>query len=103
MSSCVIKGKAFWELDNSGRKHLYFIISEPDIDDKVLIVFYQKAKELNASKVLFELLSGAIEKTVDLSENLLTKVQYGAKPSQFLPSKFKKYFDFFKPISPQII
>jgi hypothetical protein len=39
MSDWVVnKGKAFWGFDGSGKKHLHFIISKPDIDGKVLVV-----------------------------------------------------------------
>ena len=48
MSNCIIKGKAFWEFDGSGTKHLYFIVSEPDIDDKVLAVNITDANNLPA-------------------------------------------------------
>jgi hypothetical protein len=127
MNDWVVKGKAFWEFDGSGKKHLYFVISEPDIEDKVLVVnvtddqnapakydkscvitrheypaitknsvvFYWRAKELIASTVLVELQTGRIERSDDLSENLLNRIQAGAKTSDFLPDKAKKYFEYF--------
>jgi len=35
---CVIKAKGFKEMDMSGLEHMYFVLSEPDIEDKVLVV-----------------------------------------------------------------
>ncbi|MCA6071620.1 MAG: hypothetical protein LE168_04535 [Endomicrobium sp.] len=36
--SNVVRGKAFWKLDESGIRHLYFVLSEPNMDDIVLVV-----------------------------------------------------------------
>jgi hypothetical protein len=36
-SNAVI-GKDFWKLDESGKRHLYFVLSEPNMDDIVLVV-----------------------------------------------------------------
>jgi len=34
----MLKGESFWCNDNSGGEHLYFIISDPDSDNNVLVV-----------------------------------------------------------------
>ncbi|MCA6069855.1 MAG: hypothetical protein LE180_01865 [Endomicrobium sp.] len=36
--SNVIRGKAFWKLDESEKRHLYFVLSEPNMDNIVLVV-----------------------------------------------------------------
>ena len=35
---CIIRAKGFKEIDKSGVAHMYFVLSEPDIEDKVLVV-----------------------------------------------------------------
>ena len=35
---CIIKAKGFRETDLSGIEHMYFVLSEPDIEDMVLVV-----------------------------------------------------------------
>ncbi|AKL98041.1 hypothetical protein [Endomicrobium proavitum] len=50
MKSAIVKGKAFWEVDRSGVKHLYFVLSEPNIDDRVLVVNITDASGVPAGR-----------------------------------------------------
>jgi hypothetical protein len=127
MSDFSVKCKVFWLLDNSGKKHLRFVISDPNVDNKVLIVnatdikntiarndsscfiypgehpritkisviFYSMAEERNASSILSDIKDGKIKECENLSEELLSRIQNGAKRSKFLHKKFKKFFEFF--------
>jgi len=121
------KGTTFWRKDeDSDYRHLRFIISDPDVDNKVLVVGvtkfknnkredtscllhsgehkcikvesrirYSKAFEIEYSSLLQKNFKGNIELKANISSVLLARIQSGAKTTKALPSKFKKYFQYF--------
>jgi len=124
-----MKKKAFLLKDASPKKHLYFVITDPDQDNRVLIVnitsckrkihynnicillakenhhsfitkdsfvHYRKAQEINFLMFLKLQKENKLILKNDISNKLLLIIQDGAKNKKSdLPSKFKKYFDFF--------
>jgi hypothetical protein len=122
----MIKGIAFWYVgDEDEKKHLYFVISESDVDGKVLavnIATLHKPEISDNSCVLdvadypkiehksfvfyHEALEAATENIMTkpltfnrektrLTDKTLRKTQEGAKKSKFFPKKLKKYFEYF--------
>ncbi|MDR3306475.1 MAG: hypothetical protein LBS61_02205 [Endomicrobium sp.] len=121
----MLKGESFWCNDNSGGEHLYFIISDPDSDNNVLVVniteernrsdkscsldvgdhpsirkksvvYYRKALELNESKIATKILNKIYRNDIKLTDVILKKIQDGAKKSIFLSDNLKKYFEYFQ-------
>src|SRR6056297_2327314 len=121
-----MKKKSFLRNDDSGKKHLKIVISDPDAEDMVLVVSvssipqryrhddscelfvgdhpwikhpsfiaYNHCAELDRTKILSEHFSGEIILKEDISEELLLRIQEGAKRTKFLAQKYKKYFQFF--------
>ncbi|MCA6085012.1 hypothetical protein [Candidatus Endomicrobiellum agilis] len=105
---------------------MYFVVSDPDVDNSVLAVnmttlrslvradkacilnigdhpkikhqsfiFYQKAIEVSAPEIMIRVSSKEYNMAERLSDETLKKIQEGAKKSEFLPEKFKKYFEYF--------
>lgn len=58
-------------------------------------IAYRYAKELNYVKLLDERFKGHIIFKEDISEEVLIKIQKGAKKSKLLPLMFEKYFKYF--------
>jgi hypothetical protein len=58
-------------------------------------VAYIHSTELNRIKILQERFRGEIILKEDVSDELLKKIQQGARRTKFLKPKFKKYFEFF--------
>jgi hypothetical protein len=118
------KGIAFWRFDESGESHLYFVISDVDVDGNVLIVnvshfdenrdkscelgigdhrdikkrsivFYKKSFEVRMDRLLAMIMSKEAKSSDKLSAKVLKKIQDGARKSKLFPNKLRKYFEKF--------
>lgn len=102
-------------------RHCYFVISRPDPSGEVLVVNIStyrgfKGEETTCiinsgencfiTQTSYVVYSRALTMTLqdiknnrnpiyDVSDDLLLKIQNGAKQSDFLPAKFYKYFNLF--------
>jgi hypothetical protein len=122
-----MKGTVFWRKDDSGTNyHLRFVISDPDAENKVMIVhmttIYETGREdlscvlvpgdhhcvkhrsyirydnplvLDRVKILREKFNGTIQMVEDVTEEILLKIQEGARNNDALPEKFKPFIDYF--------
>lgn len=81
----------------TGREDLSCILNTEDhkrVKHKSYI-FYAKAEELSTIQILKLKFEGLIDIVEDLSDEVLNRIQEGAKASDFLPEKFYKYFEYF--------
>lgn len=131
MSKKSLKGNSFLKEDSKDsqgnpKRHLYIVISDSDVDNRVLIVSlntfknngredtscllfkgdhsfikqksyirYDRAEEIEEVRLLQLKLKGLIVLKEDISPKVLKRIQNGAKKSNALPRKFKKYFQYF--------
>lgn len=58
-------------------------------------IYYEKAEEMNEACILNMYFNNRIILRENISSELLTRIQKGAKKSKRLTNKFKKYFDYF--------
>lgn len=58
-------------------------------------IAYRYCNDLNQTKILQEHLRGEILLKDDISDELLERIQAGAKKTKFLAPKFRKYFQYF--------
>ncbi|WP_096525242.1 hypothetical protein [Candidatus Endomicrobiellum trichonymphae] len=58
-------------------------------------VAYQKALGVSVEKIMTKILRHCYKNTAKLTDEILRKIQEGAKKSNFLPQKLKKYFEYF--------
>ncbi len=58
-------------------------------------IAYQHCTELNRTRILNEHFHGEIIMKEDITDELLRRIQDGAKKTKFLALKYKKYFQFF--------
>lgn len=110
----------------AGNTHLWFVISSPDPEDKVLIVnattkrglpgednscllfkgdhscivhdsyiVYKHAREINIFKIGHMQHSSEIQCKEIAPDNLIKRIQDGAKITDFLNSEYEKYFYYF--------
>ena len=58
-------------------------------------IAYHKAEEINITKLLNDKMNRIIDFNDNLSEEVLIRIQEGAKESRLLKNRFKKYFYYF--------
>ena len=82
---------------NTGREDNSCILNvgdHPKVTRKSWIK-YSESEELLINKLLDDRLNKLIDFEEDISDELLQRIQDGAKKSLYLPRKFYKYFNFF--------
>jgi hypothetical protein len=58
-------------------------------------VLYKEAMEVSIGDIMVGIMKKDYKRVADISDNLLKKIQDGAKKSKFFPSKFKKFYECF--------
>lgn len=122
------KGSAIFLRDTYLREqvpeHLYFVISDADMDGKVLLVNlttdnghpdrscviklgqhpfvkhqsvinYRDAREANLTAIEEAVQRGAVTTHISATDDLLAQIQTGARNSMHLKGKFKRFYNFF--------
>ncbi|MES0492072.1 MAG: hypothetical protein ABUK01_18940 [Leptospirales bacterium] len=84
-------------LRNTGREDMSCIIlpGEHSFIRKESYIAYKYAEELSIIKILQQSMESSIIFMEDINQDLLIRVQNGAKISLLLPVKFRKYFEHF--------
>jgi hypothetical protein len=85
------------KIKNNGREDLSCVLRKGEhrclTDDSY--IRYDKAFTLSSVKMLQEKFSGNIDFRDDISDDLLGRIQEGAKTTDALPIKFESFFDYF--------
>lgn len=83
---------------NTGREDTSCLLDVNDYPYKIKeksYIKYSKSEELNYKKLIQDNFNKQINFEKEILDNLLIKIQQGAKKSKYLPEKYKKYFNFF--------